>query len=188
MAYQDTHDIDSLFDDLRRGFFGAPAGWGGYGTPLLGTGGGIGQGLGGMRAPMVDVIDEGDRFVVTAELPGVRKEDIRLNVRGSVVRLHAERASSSETTDEGDLGERAERTLKGGSRSAGRSGGLATEPGLERRSYVRRERTQMVFDRTIRLPEEVRDDQAQARFANGVLTLTVPKVVPESGGGNVRIE
>jgi HSP20 family protein len=142
--------------------------------------------------PMVDVLDEGDRFVVAVELPGVRKEDIRLNVHDNVVRIHAERTESVEAPGEGGVGERAERGLRGqgSGRAAGRAGGASVEPrgGEGRGGYVRRERIQMAFDRTIRLPEEIRDDQVTARFTNGVLTLVLPKADPQGGGGNIRIE
>lgn len=32
------------------------------------------------REPFADIFDRGDRFVITVELPGVRKEDIKLRV------------------------------------------------------------------------------------------------------------
>ncbi|GEM_PF-3538346 len=185
MAYQDSNDFDAIFEDFRRSLLGGMGMGMGVGAPMLGAG----QGWEGARMPMVDVLDEGDRFIVTAELPGVRKEDIRVNVRDETVRIHAERSYAE--TPEGSLGDRAERGLRGqGSRVAGRAGGASVEPGMqgERTSYVRRERVHTVFDRSIRLPEEVRDDQVAARFTNGVLTLTLPKANPETRGGNVRIE
>ncbi|MBI4507679.1 MAG: Hsp20/alpha crystallin family protein [Chloroflexi bacterium] len=44
------------------------------------------------REPLVDVFDEGDHVVVVVELPGVAKEDIRIEVRGDVLALSAEGA------------------------------------------------------------------------------------------------
>ncbi|MEA3202300.1 MAG: hypothetical protein QOE90_3728 [Thermoplasmata archaeon] len=184
MPYQDPYsDFDAIFDDMRRATL---PGWGGGlgGVPRLGAGSGLGDlQANGPRVPRVDLADEGDRYVLTAELPGVRKEDIRLTIRENVIRLRAERDETRETTQP-TLGEQAERTLK---RGAGRSGGSAARP--EATTYLRRERSQMTFDRVIRLPDEVRAEQANARFANGVLHVTLPKTdVEESGGRGIPIE
>jgi HSP20 family protein len=41
--------------------------------------------------------------------------------------------------------------------------------------YVRRERRHHSVRRTIRLPTEVREDEASASYTNGVLTVTLPR-------------
>lgn len=43
-----------------------------------------------VREPLVDVLDEGDRVVVLAELPGVEDKDIHLEVKGDILELTAE--------------------------------------------------------------------------------------------------
>ena len=45
----------------------------------------------------------------------------------------------------------------------------------ERVSYHRKERAEGAFDRTIALPLEVDADHVDAQYADGVLTLTLPK-------------
>ena len=45
-------------------------------------------------------------------------------------------------------------------------------------TYLRRERAFRGFDREFELPESVASDQVRAEYAEGVLTLTVPKVHP----------
>ncbi|MBI2919113.1 MAG: Hsp20 family protein [Chloroflexi bacterium] len=42
-----------------------------------------------VREPMVDVLDEGQEFVIVAELPGVEEKDIRLGVKGDSLQLDA---------------------------------------------------------------------------------------------------
>jgi HSP20 family protein len=42
-------------------------------------------------------------------------------------------------------------------------------------SYHRQERAEGEFSRTVSLPGEVADDKVEARYADGVLTLTLPK-------------
>lgn len=46
---------------------------------------------------------------------------------------------------------------------------------IEKVSYHRRERVGDAFSRTITLPSEIRTDKVDARYADGVLTLTLPK-------------
>ena len=70
---------DSTFDDLRREMDALFRSY----TP----------GLAGARGvyPAVNLYETGDAFVLTAELPGVRKEDIHIGLEGSTVTLHGER-------------------------------------------------------------------------------------------------
>lgn len=43
--------------------------------------------------PLVDVIEEVDHVLVLAEMPGVGDEDIRLDLAGDILTLHAEKGS-----------------------------------------------------------------------------------------------
>jgi len=43
-----------------------------------------------VREPLVDVLDEGDRVVVLAELPGVEEKDIHVEVKDDILELTAE--------------------------------------------------------------------------------------------------
>ncbi len=61
-------------------------------------GGGMASQLGGGAS--VDVADRDDEFVVTADLPGFRKEDIDVTLRGDHLQIHAE--TEAETEEEGD--------------------------------------------------------------------------------------
>jgi HSP20 family protein len=45
----------------------------------------------------------------------------------------------------------------------------------ERVSYHRRERAEGAFNRTVTLPSDVDTDRIEARYADGILTLTLPK-------------
>lgn len=79
-------EMDRWFDDFRRGFeqrFWGPQGlWGETGLRV--------------REPSVDVIDKGAEFVVRAELPGVAKEDVDLNVTAEGIEIKAELNRSRE--------------------------------------------------------------------------------------------
>ncbi|HUK03701.1 MAG TPA: Hsp20/alpha crystallin family protein [Burkholderiales bacterium] len=67
----------SIVDDLFKGFFVRPVGYdagGAYETPRV----------------TVDVAEKNGAYVVSAELPGVKKEDIRVDIDGAQVTLTAE--------------------------------------------------------------------------------------------------
>lgn len=89
------------FEDLFRGFFVRPVEYGGgFETPTM----------------KIDVRDKGDSFMVHAELPGVKKEDIHVQVDGSTVSISAERKQEREVK-EGERVLRTERSFGKVSRS-----------------------------------------------------------------------
>ena len=63
------------------------------------------------QVPYVDVIDRDKDIVVTADLPGVAKDDIRLNIRDNMLEISAEKKTEQETREEGYL--RRERGFSG---------------------------------------------------------------------------
>ncbi len=48
----------------------------------------------------VDVADQGDQFVVTADLPGFEKDDMKIMLRDNRLRIAAEHESEMEESDE----------------------------------------------------------------------------------------
>jgi HSP20 family protein len=58
--------------------------------------------------PFVDVIDKGDKVVVAADVPGVEKEDLLVNMSGDRLEISAERKKEAEEKKEGYV--RRERT------------------------------------------------------------------------------
>jgi HSP20 family protein len=48
--------------------------------------------------PLVNVFNDGEDFVVVAELPGVKKEDLDVQVRGDTVRLQGKKSVSYDET------------------------------------------------------------------------------------------
>ncbi|ASJ03106.1 heat-shock protein [Thermococcus profundus] len=55
------------------------------------------------REPFADIFDRGDRFVITVELPGVRKEDIKLRVTEDAVYIEAQMKREKELEREGAI-------------------------------------------------------------------------------------
>jgi HSP20 family protein len=71
--------FNDLVDDLFKGFLVRPLGF-------------EGRGDGGVQLPRarVDVAERNGAYVVTAELPGVKKEDIHVTIDGAQVTLEAQ--------------------------------------------------------------------------------------------------
>ncbi len=122
--------LNDLVDDLFKGFFVRPIAY---------------EGRSDVAAPRmkVDVAEKNGAYTVTAELPGVKKEDIQVTIDGAQVTLAAEVKREKEVTHD-------ERVLH-----TERAFGKAT--------------------RSFTLPQEVDESQAQAKFRDGVLELTLPK-------------
>jgi HSP20 family protein len=76
----------SLFGDRFLDDFWAPAATDGDGSRFF--------------APSVDIKEKGDHYEITAELPGVRREDVHVTVQDGVLTLEAE--SEQEDKEEKD--------------------------------------------------------------------------------------
>lgn len=105
----------------------------------------------------MDVNETEKEYVIKVEIPGVQKEDIKVAINGSQVSLSAEIKEEKSASD------------------TGKSGALRSE-----RYYGQ-------LQRSFTLPQEVDDDQAEARYENGVLHLLLPKRVG-SGGKQLSIQ
>jgi HSP20 family protein len=77
----------SIFDQLFSDYF-TRSGW-----PVASRSGDVPT----TALARMDVVDKGDKYAVTVDLPGVKKEDIRVTVEGSRVSIAAESKSETET-------------------------------------------------------------------------------------------
>lgn len=91
----------------------------------------------------IDVKEQEKAYVVHAEMPGIRKEDIHVNIDGPTVSISAER--------------RQEKEVKEGER------------------ILRTERYFGKIARSFQLGQDIDEDQASAKFTDGVLELMLPK-------------
>ncbi|MFA5860150.1 MAG: Hsp20/alpha crystallin family protein [Candidatus Thermoplasmatota archaeon] len=87
MAWNMMQDMERRFDDLRRELLGSTES--GALVPWSGA-------VSGIRAPLADIVDDGTEFVLTAELPGVRKKDITLDVQPDSIRIRAQAQTAQE--------------------------------------------------------------------------------------------
>ncbi len=94
----------------------------------------------------VDVKETNDAYTVHAELPGVKKDGIAIEIDGDTVTIAAEVKRESEARD----GEK----------------------------VLRSERFHGKTERRFAVPAEVDEGKVEARFADGVLELVLPKKAP----------
>jgi HSP20 family protein len=102
---------------------------------------------GGPETPQMkmDVTETDSGYLVKAEIPGVRKEDIHVEIDGAKVMITAEVKKDIEEKKEGRM--------------------------------LRSERSYGYTSRVFTLGSEVDRAKAEAKYVDGVLTLTLPKLV-----------
>lgn len=110
------------------------------------------------RTPSMDVSESDVAYTIVLDVPGSTRELLKVAVEGRRVTLSSTVASDSAVKPEGQ------------------EQPVADAKPADRVLY--RERPAAVYARTIVLPTEVDQAQSQAKFENGVLTLTLAKKVP----------
>ncbi|MEW6034244.1 MAG: archaeal heat shock protein Hsp20 [Chloroflexota bacterium] len=91
--YSSSGEVEALGGKLK-GVYGFSVRMGLGGKPVIEQFGNVKETESGAvvsetREPLVDVMDEGDRLVVIAELPGVEEKDIHLRVEGDILEVAA---------------------------------------------------------------------------------------------------
>lgn len=106
-----------------------------------------------MKAPALDIASYDEKYELTAELPGVKQEDIELKVEDGLLILKGEKKD----------------TIKG-----------------EERSWS--ERRFGSFMRRIQLPQDVKFEEIDADFADGVLMVTMPRTQKADNGRMITVK
>lgn len=134
-----TSLFDDLFRDLASGYYIKPL----HGDPLP-------------AQIKIDVKEVGNAYQVQAEIPGVPKEDIHVEVHGALVTLRAEvKQQDSQNQDE---------------------------------RVLRSERYYGSVSRSFELPTEIDAAETTAKFADGILTLQLPKKQKSPNGNRIRVD
>jgi len=111
-----------------------------------------------VRRPAIDVTESDRGYVVTLDVPGVAREDVKVSIDGRRVSIVAEaRAAETPAAEAG-------------------TEGAETPKATER--VILRERAFASFARSFTLPSEIDQGSSQAKLDNGVLTLTLVKRDP----------
>ncbi|CDO71443.1 hypothetical protein BN946_scf184909.g37 [Trametes cinnabarina] len=136
--------------------------------------------------PAVDVSEQGDKYVVEAELPGVKKENVNvrigdggrtLTIEGKVVRSEPRTAEASSSSAAGSA-EGASEGTQALTQKQPESTALSTE-----RLFT----GSASFTRTVVLPQPVDSSKVTAKLQDGVLTVTVPKA-EDVGSVQINVE
>lgn len=104
----------------------------------------------------IDVTENDKAYTVKAEVPGARKEDVKVSVDGNIVSIRVEKSAEDVEKD----GE----------------------------TVLRRERYHGVQTRRFSLAHDIDSAAASARYADGVLELSLPKRTTEQGATTLNIE
>ena len=83
IPFRDLQEIQRRFDDILSRPFLPPV-WRRIPTMEMGW------------APPIDVFEKDDKFMVKAELPGMKEEDINISVVGDTLTIKGERKAESE--------------------------------------------------------------------------------------------
>ncbi|KII85563.1 hypothetical protein PLICRDRAFT_115752 [Plicaturopsis crispa FD-325 SS-3] len=109
----------------------------------------------------VELTEEGDRYIVEAEVPGVKKENLDITVGDGARSV----------------------TIQG--KVFRRNRGAAPQKAIEAEQQQPEQSTySSSFTRTVWLPRPVAADKVQASLVDGILTVTIPKVAEAQ---NVRV-
>ena len=92
-----------------------------------------------------DVIDEGNQFRVKMDVPGIKKNEVKLNVTDNSLEVSAEHKEESEE---------------------------------KKKNYLRKERSQISYYRSLPLSEKIIAGKVMAKLTDGVLDVTLPKSKP----------
>lgn len=103
----------------------------------------------GRTAPAINVIEAEKEYKVEVAAPGMTKDDFQIHVDADQ-NLVISMEKKQESQEGGD-----------------------------NKRYLRREFSFAKFQQTLILPDDVDKDQIGARVADGVLTITLPKLAPE---------
>jgi HSP20 family protein len=91
IRWEPAREMQTIQQEMNRlfsTFFESPEGDGGRGA---------------MRRwiPAMDLVEEGEEYVLRADLPGVREEDVNIEVEGNVLTISGERKAEKEDRKEG---------------------------------------------------------------------------------------
>jgi HSP20 family protein len=142
--YQLHQEIDRLFDDALRGFpsmFRSGIDWPEI-TPIALT-------------PEVDIKESDDSYTISAEVPGVAKDDVDIQIDGNTLIIKGEKKQEKKE---------------------------------EKENYHCVERHYGSFERMLTLPDDANAESIDAKFKNGVLTISIKRQAKSEAKETRKIE
>ncbi|MCW3054975.1 MAG: heat shock protein-like protein [Chthonomonadales bacterium] len=159
-----------------------------------------GQGLQSW-APHIDVSESEQEYHIEADLPGVRQEDIDIQVQDGMLTLRAQmqqreeqpqsaqsQPSQGQNAPEQQGQEHVSRDQDIGQNRDGNTMQTSDQTAQTPRRYHQRERRFGYFERIMSLPANVDEENIQAQFKDGVLTLRIPKQTQTPQSRRIQIQ
>jgi HSP20 family protein len=115
-----------------------------------------------LTVPSINISEEKNNYKIEMAAPGLKKEDINIDVNNNVITISSE--TESEYKSDGDKKEKKEEM------------------------YSRREYNYSSFSRSFSVPENADTENIKAKYENGVLQLTVPKKQQSSSGNGRKVK
>lgn len=160
-----SHDDVVFPDDFFDNFFND------FASPVKGS----------YRVPRVDIEDTDKAYILTADLPGMKKEDISVTYDNDVLTLLAKHETKTEDSSQPQDSKAA------GAADAKDSKDAKAAEAKPQKKYIRQERTNTAFCRQFTV-RNIQKDGIEASYKDGVLTVTMPKVDPQKEIEAHRIE
>ena len=105
------------------------------------------------KSPAVNVVEDDKRYTLEVAAPGMSKEDFKISVVNNYLDISVERKEEKDEKCE--------------------------DKKCEEEKYLRREFSYTRFDQRLLLPDNVKEDEIEAKMKHGILRITIPKDVSE---------
>ena len=92
--------------------------------------------------PKVDINASDQEYTISVEIPGIKQDDIKLEIKDNCLTIAGEKRQEAEDKSKG---------------------------------YYRMERSYGTFQRRLSLPEDADNEDIDARFSDGILTIRLPR-------------
>ena len=143
-------------------------------------------------SPVTDLAENEHSYVVSMDLPGVKKDELNVTVHNGVLTVSGTRHHKFESYDDDDEKDKKPEE-KPAAAAAAASDDKKEEPKKEeepkkpKHKVIRMESYCGSFERSISVPSDTKPDDVQAKFEDGVLTVTIAKH-PKEGVKKIEIQ
>jgi HSP20 family protein len=128
IKFEPLREIETLHDRIQKYFDDFPA---------------FGFNLSDSFSPKIDISEEKDKINVTAEIPGVKKDNIKITLQDNILMIEGEKKKETEEKE---------------------------------KNFYRSERIFGSFKRSFTLPVDVDSEKVDAKFEDGMLSISLKKL------------
>jgi len=128
IKFEPLREIETLHDRIQKYFDDFPA---------------LGFNFSDSFSPKIDISEEKDKINVIAEIPGVKKDNIKITLQDNILTVEGEKKKEIEEKD---------------------------------KNFYRSERIFGYFKRSFTLPVEVDSEKVDAKFEDGMLSISLKKL------------